>query len=241
MRNFRWCGWPAGRRHVTCAGHGLLVTPAARPLSTRRLSAVVQALLTLRCSRFCGLVCNSRPLVAPAAHRLTHGVARLLSPVSLATLHPADLAPPASDPAAECEAVARFLQLSLGLLAPLAWQAATEASLFATHQRQRAAAGLPPEHGFDARLCEWRWGAWLLTRQAHRVRATPPSRCVLLWRPQPLPVPCCTADLAVRRTLHPVVRPHLTGLCLLMLGLCWAVAVGTAASGGDAAAAEAPG
>lgn len=115
---------------------------------------MVQALFTLNCSRHCPLVCGSRPLASPAAHSMTHRVAWLLSATSLVTLHPAELAPPASDPAAECVAVARFLQLTLGLLVPLAWQAATESALFAAHQRQRAAEGLPPERGVDAKLCK---------------------------------------------------------------------------------------
>ena len=115
---------------------------------------MVQGVFALRCARFAPLMCGATPLAAPSSQRLTHQAARLLAPLSLFSLHPSGLAPPASDPAAECCTVLRFLQLSMGLLAPLAWQAGVEAALFAAHQRQRQAAGLPPERGPSAALYE---------------------------------------------------------------------------------------
>lgn len=120
---------------------------------------VVQAAFVAYCWRAApSSMCASAKLAAPAATRLTHSLTTLLSPLSLLSMHPGSITlarggkPP--DPRVECEALLRFLQLSVGLFAPLLWHASTEASLFAEHQRQRRHARLPPERGPSAALLE---------------------------------------------------------------------------------------
>ena len=102
-------------------------------------------------------MCQSAPLAAPAAQRLTHELYNVLCPLGyLAVLPGADMLQ--SDAAAECVTLLRFFQIVVGFLAPLAWQAAAEASLFVSHQEQRAAAGLAPERGISAQLYSGVWG-----------------------------------------------------------------------------------
>lgn len=118
----------------------------------RRLRAAAHSAVMLYCLRLAPLVCTSAPMETAPARQLTSQLARLLSRTSLLSLHPLSMAPHAGDGAAECCAVLRFAQLTLGLLGPLALQARAEAALFQRHQRQRSAAGLPPERGFIAAL-----------------------------------------------------------------------------------------
>lgn len=118
-----------------------------------RFSVTVQVLFTLRCSRYCASMCASVLLAAPAAQRLTHRVALILSPVSIFTLNPC--VPSVRDSPAECESVLLFLQMAVGCLGPLVWQAAVEAALFHGHQQQRLRAGIPLERGSSAALYEW--------------------------------------------------------------------------------------
>jgi hypothetical protein len=63
-----------------------------------------------------------------------------------------------TDAAEECVTLLRFFQIVVGFLAPLAWQAAAEATLFVSHQEQRVAAGLVPEKGISAQLYCGVWG-----------------------------------------------------------------------------------
>ena len=122
------------------------------PPFLHRLSAAVQTAFMVYCFHLTPVICASASMAAAPARQLMHRLARLLAPASALSLHPLYVAPPAGDGAAECCAVLRFSQLTLGLLLPLALQAQAEAALFQRHQRQRRAAGLPPEHGFAANL-----------------------------------------------------------------------------------------
>lgn len=112
----------------------------------------MQTAFMVYCFYLTPVICASASIAAAPARQLTHRLARLLAPTSALSLHPLYVVPPAGDGTAECCAVLRFSQLTLGLLLPLALQARAEAALFQRHQRQRRAAGLPPEHGVSASL-----------------------------------------------------------------------------------------
>lgn len=92
----------------------------------------------------------------PAAQRSMHQLHGLLS--SAAALVPLPVSMGAAhDGVGECACLLAFLQLGLGLLAPLLVDALQGARLFEAHQRQRAGAGLPPECGLHAEVYTAVW------------------------------------------------------------------------------------
>lgn len=127
---------------------------------------MVQAVLALHCAHFAPLMCGTAPLAAPTAQRLTHRVTQLLAPLSVFSLHPAGPQLPPGDPEAECCAMLRFLQLTLGLLVPVAWQAAVEPALFALHQQVRAGVLWSGRRGLGA-LQVAAFGRCMLWRATH--------------------------------------------------------------------------
>lgn len=223
---------------------------------------MVQAVLALHCAHFAPLMCGTAPLAAPAAQRLTHGVAQLLAPLSVFSLHPAGPQLPPGDPEAECCTVLRFLQLTLGLLAPLAWQAAVEPALFASHQQVKAGALWRGRRGLGAfTRCHLWLGAYcggpLIAMSAHSAavrrwqahssqhychphtpRPPAPAAPALQQRQQaglpPEQGPSAALYGLVGTLRHPAVRPRMWGFGLLTLGLCWTLAVVTSSgrSGG---------
>lgn len=91
--------------------------------------------------------------VDPGVQRTAHALCQALALASIPL--PMPLAPLRPGPEGEAEvcALLAFLQLSVGLLLPLMWEAASKARLLEQQQRQRAAARLPPERSADAWLC----------------------------------------------------------------------------------------
>lgn len=118
-------------------------------------SIATQAILVANAAAWVPTQCGASQLQAPALRGVSHLLHAALSPLRYATPLPSLSAVglvPSPGSAAECVTLLRFVQLTLGLLVPLVWQAVTDAALFSTHQRQRAAAGLPLQSGFSARL-----------------------------------------------------------------------------------------
>ena len=115
------------------------------------LTIPTQLLLLLHWRRRSSTMCAAGHLAHPAAQQLT---ARLFSYLrALAHLTPMPLSTGLQlDAAAECVTILCFFQVTLGMAAPLAWLAASQARLFSAHQRERGPAGLPPVRGPSAWL-----------------------------------------------------------------------------------------
>ena len=96
--------------------------------------------------------CATAALASPAARQLSQQAAALLSQ-RFGLLRPGRLPPLQPDGA--CAAMLAYTHITLGLALPALASALIEASLFQQHQRQRAAAGLPPERGWQAALHGW--------------------------------------------------------------------------------------
>lgn len=98
-------------------------------------------------------ICSTQLLSHGPMQRRTHGTYLALSCLG----HSLPLSPSSIrslDGLGECQSVLCWLQLCCGCLLPLLWEARSTAQLFAAHQRQRQAAGLPPEAGPHARALE---------------------------------------------------------------------------------------
>jgi hypothetical protein len=113
----------------------------------------------------CSATALSHPAVHAALRRVFHGaqVAACLTPLPVSATLPD---PPAED---QCTALVTFFQLGIGLLLPVLWQVLTEARLFQQHQRERRAAGLPPERGLEPAVLDF---AWKLTMEGMALQAT---------------------------------------------------------------------
>jgi hypothetical protein len=111
----------------------------------------MHALMLAVCSRRTADACAAGSLALPYAQRLTHQLYSWLRPLAFCAPLPLSLLSE-QDAGGECRAMLRFLQAFLGTAVPLSWQALTESRLFARHQAQRVAAGLPPEHGPNAAI-----------------------------------------------------------------------------------------
>lgn len=93
--------------------------------------------------------CSRALMAAPRAQRATRALYASLGWVGMPL--PLPLAPFARpDAVAECATIVHWLQLGFGLLLPLYLSALSTAAAFREHQRQRAAAQLPPERGIMA-------------------------------------------------------------------------------------------
>lgn len=132
----------------------LSLSSLALPAHLRSWSIPTQYLLLLHVNRSSSIqgLCRAGWLAQADTRWLTGCLYRGLSWLSLLTAMPLRTGQQQLDAACQCAALLRFLRVGLGLLAPLAWQAASEASLFAAHQRRLRAAGLPLERGWNARL-----------------------------------------------------------------------------------------
>lgn len=102
-------------------------------------------------------VCSASSLSHPAVHGAVRRVYRGVQ--MAACLTPLPLAASLPDPAPEdqCTALVAFFQLSIGLLLPVLHQVLGDARLFQLHQRERRAAGLPPERGKEAAVLSFVW------------------------------------------------------------------------------------
>lgn len=122
------------------------------PSSACSLSILAQAALVAHSLTQAASMCSATQLAAPEAQLLTHRLFVALSPAALFMPLPLPAAPAPRSAPMECATLLRFFQLTIGLLAPLVWQAGSQSALFAAHQRQRAAAGVSPERGFSRLL-----------------------------------------------------------------------------------------
>lgn len=111
------------------------------------------------------VLCAAASLTHPAAQRITHLMHRGLGgvgAVAAAGVQPASAATgDALGPGGQCVAVLTWLRLVVGLLVPLLYEAAAEARLWAQHQHERQAAGLPPEACGAVRAAAYRTARWL--------------------------------------------------------------------------------
>lgn len=105
-------------------------------------------------------MCQALAAAHPATDGAVHATHGLLSALALPVPVPlVPLSRPRIDPAAECGTMLAWLQLGCGVLAPLLWQAASEARLCARHQQQRRRAGLPLDASPQAAFYGWVWEA----------------------------------------------------------------------------------
>lgn len=97
----------------------------------------------------------------PDVQRSMHAVHSMVSWLAaLPHIHPGASPGPATrgqEAVAECVAVVSFFQIGIGLVLPLLLEARLAACLFHRHQRQRRAAGLPPERGPHAAAYRALW------------------------------------------------------------------------------------
>eukprot|EP00887_Chlorella_sp_A99_P001210 scaffold14.g1210.t1 len=143
-------GAAAHYAHLLFASGAAKMAALALALRVRLwLSALVLTTLVATSTRHTRALCATPPLAHPDGQAQTHGLFQLLRTLSgLLTASPPSV--DQSSSVAECTVILSFLRLSLTLLLTLAWQALSEAQLFATHEAQRAGAGLPPERGAQA-------------------------------------------------------------------------------------------
>jgi len=94
-------------------------------------------------------------------YSLLHALANLAS----ASVPAPGAAQPRASPEAQCTTVVLWLRLTLALLAPLLYSALSEARLWQRHQRERAAAGLPPEPVSSPRAAVYRAARWLAWKE----------------------------------------------------------------------------
>lgn len=118
--------------------------------------------------------CASTALDSPLAASVARHVAEAIGSSQVVAFLAFPVSAGAAPAAEQCQAVLAYLQ-GVGVLAPLLLAAAVEARMFASHERQRRQAGLPPEPGWQARVyhCvaaaldrDWRQlaaGCWLLS------------------------------------------------------------------------------
>ncbi|PRW33146.1 hypothetical protein C2E21_7801 [Chlorella sorokiniana] len=139
---------------VSCAGSLVMLALTLRIRLS--LSALAQASLVATLLPHTRAGCAGPLMSHPAVQRATHRIYGMLSWVG--TPLPLPLAPMvAPTPAEQCAVIVTFYQVALGLLLPLLWEAVTSARAFAAHQRQRRAAGLPPERGLQAWVYRQVW------------------------------------------------------------------------------------
>lgn len=120
------------------------------------LSTALQAALLLLSLPHSAAICAAAPLTNPVAQRTSHAMHSMLS--MLASLGPTPAAAAdgtdahKSAAAHECVTLTLWLRLLVAVLLPLLHAAAREAQLWQRHQRDRCAAGLPPERSPAAPL-----------------------------------------------------------------------------------------
>lgn len=140
--------------------------PPHRPLC--RWSALAQAILVGTTMRHARHVCGGAALSHPAVHAALRRVYRTVQVAACLPPLPIAASLPAPPPEDQCTTLVAFFQLGIGLLLPLLWQALTEAWLFQQHQRERQAAGLPPERGIETAVFDF---VWKLTLEGMRLQA----------------------------------------------------------------------
>lgn len=131
---------------------------SAAPLTPlHRWSLLAQAVLVGTTMPHARHVCGAAPLSHPAVHAALRRVYRSAQLVACLTPLPVSASLPDPPPEDQCTSLLHFFQLGLGLLLPVLWQTLSEARLFPQHQRERRAAGLPPERGLEAAVYSFVW------------------------------------------------------------------------------------
>lgn len=125
--------------------HPVRHQPARLPLCSCSLSVLSQLILVVTATRFDRHICTAASLCHPAAHRGIHRIYRAAASTACLTPLPLSVALAEPGAAVECTTLLAWVQLCLGLLAPLLWQAVTEARAFQEHKQERRQAGLPPK------------------------------------------------------------------------------------------------
>jgi hypothetical protein len=111
------------------------------------ISAAVQLALVLASAPYTPSLCAAAPLAHPGTQHITHQLYSVLNLLAGMVALPVAPPPVPQSPATECATLVTWLRLGLALLAPLLYEAVSEARLWRLHQVQRRHAGLAPEPG----------------------------------------------------------------------------------------------
>lgn len=121
-----------------------------------RWATALAVTVAVVCSSHNPKMCTSAELAAPEAERLTAVAFQALDLLSWAvpplTGHGLIGLRSGSPAADQCSTVLLFMQLSLGFVLPLLYQASQECQRWQQHQRQRCQCGLPLEGGWQRGL-----------------------------------------------------------------------------------------